>query len=75
MFYRGQCHGYVCGLGSSMLCDQENPVFGLMLCCCHLEILNAFEQRALCVHFALGPINYVAGQVIGHFMFSLFLER
>jgi hypothetical protein len=33
---------------------------GLLLCCHYLEIINDFEQGALCFHFALGPANYVA---------------
>lgn len=35
-------------------------MFGLMLCCCCLEILNNFKQWTLQFHFALGLANYIA---------------
>lgn len=37
-------------------CAQKAPL-GLMPCCCHLEILNKFEQEATHLHFVLGPAN------------------
>ena len=39
----------------------EGRISALMLCCCHLEIFDKFEQKDLHFHFALGNANYVAG--------------
>lgn len=39
----------------------KGPVFGLMLCCCHPEILKTLEQGTPHFNFALGspPIMYL----------------
>lgn len=39
-----------------------------MLWCCHLEILSAFEWRALHFHFAPSPATYVAVPGYPHFL-------
>lgn len=49
--------------GLMVLCDlcghtgpqaQKRPVLGLMLCCCHLDILNQFLKRDLTFSFYSG---------------------
>ena len=38
---------------------QEASTLGLILCCCHLEILNTFQQRVAHCHFTLFLANHV----------------
>lgn len=40
---------------------QKGLVFGLMLCCCHLEILNNVLTKSSTFLFCTGPSKYIAG--------------
>lgn len=62
-------------MGVCMLYAQKAPILGLIFAAVILKFLTLFEQRAWHFHFALGPVNYVAGLVTEHFVFPLFLER
>lgn len=50
------------GFTVCFLYSSTGSIHGLMICCCHLDILNNFfffNKRHL--HFILGPANNVAG--------------
>lgn len=53
---------------STGLRAPKGPLLGLMLCCCHVEILSNFLNKGtLNFHFALGHENYATyrGQLYG----------